>query len=345
MTARMRREHGTVVPDGTTAERERSVLRVQHYPGFNRRSALTRAQKCVTGLICLRMSAGAFRRRASSGVVGTALVASFTVVATGSNASMNVTARISCAQWAHCHPAAANGGDCTVSTGYGELHLGTLAKDDSRQIDLNITPSNAGSQPLSVSVKSTNDQTTSNSSGTISPNVSSSSSSSTPPPATGRQHELRWRWWWRRIARPLGAGAARLRFADGVARRRLETLAQRSCWTRGLSHAGRPCLCLNHREWPFRSAIKRCRSVPHVLDSSSSSPASSRSAGPSASSTPKVSLASGPALHGRGNCDQPCHAGFPRCAPFRSAPRVRGVDSRHRHKGTVILGGLCSANR
>jgi hypothetical protein len=120
--------------------------------------------------------------------VGTALVASFSVRATGDDASANVTATVSLPSTLTIQSVAANGGTCTTGAGTASCNLGNLAAGDSRQIDLNVTPTQAGNLTLNLSVDSTNDPNSSNDTGAITVNAVTSNTPappSTPPPSSG----------------------------------------------------------------------------------------------------------------------------------------------------------------
>lgn len=122
------------------------------------------------------------------GTVGTALVASFKVNATGDDASANVNVTISVPATLTIQSAAANGGTCTTGAGTASCNLGNLAAGDSRQVDLNVTPTEAGNLTLNLSVDSTNDPNSSNDTGTITINAVGASTPApptTPPPSSG----------------------------------------------------------------------------------------------------------------------------------------------------------------
>ena len=114
--------------------------------------------------------------------VGTPLVASFTVHATGDDASANVTVLVTLPASLTIQSVSANGGTCTNGAGTASCNLGTLAAGDSRQVDLSVTPTAAGTLTLNLSVDSTNDPNSSNDTGTIT--INSSSTAPPPPPVT-----------------------------------------------------------------------------------------------------------------------------------------------------------------
>jgi hypothetical protein len=78
----------------------------------------------------------------------------------------------------------ANGGTCTNGGGTASCDLGTLAAGDVRQVDLNVTPTEASNLTLNLSVDSASDPNSSNDTGTITINVAASSTPAppTPPP-------------------------------------------------------------------------------------------------------------------------------------------------------------------
>jgi hypothetical protein len=119
--------------------------------------------------------------------VGTALVASFTVRATGDDASANVNVSVTLPSTVTIQSITANGGTCTTGAGTPSCNLGNLPAGDVRQIDVNVTPTAAGTQTLNLSLTSTNDPNSSNDSGTITLNAAASTppASTTPPPSSG----------------------------------------------------------------------------------------------------------------------------------------------------------------
>ncbi len=118
---------------------------------------------------------------ALAATVGTPLVASFTVRATGDDASANVNVTILLPIGLTLQSASANGGTCTSGAGTASCSLGTLAAGDARQIDLNVTPTQAGALALNFSVSSSNDPNAANDNGAITINASGT----TPPPPPG----------------------------------------------------------------------------------------------------------------------------------------------------------------
>jgi hypothetical protein len=123
---------------------------------------------------------------ALSATVGTALVASFAVRAAGDEASANVAVNVSIPSELTVQSVAANGGTCSTGAGTASCTIGTLAAGDSRQVDLNLMPTAAGTLPLSLQVSSTNDGNTANDTGLIT--ITAGSGSAAPPstpPATG----------------------------------------------------------------------------------------------------------------------------------------------------------------
>jgi hypothetical protein len=119
--------------------------------------------------------------------VGTALVASFTVRATGDDASDNVNVTVSIPVGLTVQSVNANGGTCTSGAGTASCNLGTLPAGDARQVDLNLTPTQAGALTLSLSLDSSNDPNSSNDGGTIAINASANGVTPpvTPPPSGG----------------------------------------------------------------------------------------------------------------------------------------------------------------
>jgi len=120
--------------------------------------------------------------------VGTALVASFTVRAVGDDASSNVSVTVTLPTTVTIQSATANGGTCTTGAGTASCTLGNLASGDARQVDLNVTPTAAGTLTLNLSLASPNDPNTSNNSGTITLTAVGASTPTppvTPPPSSG----------------------------------------------------------------------------------------------------------------------------------------------------------------
>ena len=119
--------------------------------------------------------------------VGTALVASFTVSAVGDDASTNVSVAVTLPTTVTIQSVSANGGTCTMGAGTASCSLGTLAAGDLRQVDLNITPTEAGTLTLNLSVDSANDPNSSNDSGSIAITAAGMSTPTPPttPPSSG----------------------------------------------------------------------------------------------------------------------------------------------------------------
>jgi hypothetical protein len=120
--------------------------------------------------------------------VGTAFVASFAVRATGDDTSSNVSISVSLPTTLTVQSIAANGGTCTSGAGTASCNLGNLPAGDVRQVDMTITPTQAGSTTLDLSVDSTNDPNSSNDKGTITINAAAASTPApptTPPPSSG----------------------------------------------------------------------------------------------------------------------------------------------------------------
>jgi hypothetical protein len=117
--------------------------------------------------------------------VGTAFVASFVVRATGDDASADVNVMAAIPASLTIQSVTANGGTCTSGAGTASCSLGSLAAGDTRQIDLNLTPTEAGSLTLNVSIDSSNDPNSSNDTGTITVTASGTSTPAPNPPPTG----------------------------------------------------------------------------------------------------------------------------------------------------------------
>ena len=107
----------------------------------------------------------------ANATVGTPLVASFTVRASGDDASANVTVTISLPTSLTIQSVSANGGTCTSGAGTASCSLGNLPAGDSRQVDLNVTPTAAGPLVLNIQLDSSNDPNASNDTGTITINA------------------------------------------------------------------------------------------------------------------------------------------------------------------------------
>jgi hypothetical protein len=123
---------------------------------------------------------------AYSAVVGTPVVASFRVHATGSDASANVTVTVTLPTTLTINSVSANGGTCTSGAGTASCTIGTLPAGDGRQVDLNLTPTATGAHALNISLDSTNDPNASNDTGVITLNASNTATAppSTPPSDT-----------------------------------------------------------------------------------------------------------------------------------------------------------------
>lgn len=121
-----------------------------------------------------------------SATVGTAFVASFTLRAVGDSASANVVVNVTIPTGLTVQSASANGGTCSTGAGTANCTIGTLAAGDSRQVDLNLTPTAAGTLPLNLQVTSSDDGNSANDTGVIT--VTATNTATTPPPtppATG----------------------------------------------------------------------------------------------------------------------------------------------------------------
>src|SRR5262249_51326758 len=99
--------------------------------------------------------------------VGTPLVASFSVHSVGDDASANVSVTVTLPSTVTIQSISANGGTCTRGAGTASCSLGNLAAGDSRQVDLNVTPTAAGTLTLNLAVDSSNDPNASNDTGSI----------------------------------------------------------------------------------------------------------------------------------------------------------------------------------
>ena len=117
--------------------------------------------------------------------VGTALVASFTVRATGDGASTDVSVTAALPAGLTLQSVAANGGTCTSGAGTATCALGTLAAGDQRQIDLNVTPTAAGALALELTLNSSNDTNASNDTSTLTITAANPSTAPVTPPSTG----------------------------------------------------------------------------------------------------------------------------------------------------------------
>jgi hypothetical protein len=123
-----------------------------------------------------------------SATVSTPLVASFTVRALGDDVSTNVNVTVTLPATLTVNSVSANGGTCTSGGGTASCNLGNLSAGDTRQVDLNVTPTQAGSLTLSLSVASSNDPNSSNNTGSIAITAAGASTPTTPtnpPPSTG----------------------------------------------------------------------------------------------------------------------------------------------------------------
>jgi hypothetical protein len=116
-----------------------------------------------------------------NGTVGAPVSTTFKVAARGDDASSNVSVAVAVPAGLTVNVASVNGGTCQINSASSvSCSLGTLAGGDTRQVDLNVTPTTAGTLTLNVSVDSANDPNSSNDSGTITVNASASG---TPPPS------------------------------------------------------------------------------------------------------------------------------------------------------------------
>jgi hypothetical protein len=111
--------------------------------------------------------------------VGTPFVASFAVRATGDDTSNNVSVTVTLPPRLTFNSVSANGGTCTNGAGTASCNLGNLQPGDARQVDLNLTPTQAGSFTLNLSLSSANGSNSSNDSGVIS--INATNTTAAPP--------------------------------------------------------------------------------------------------------------------------------------------------------------------
>jgi hypothetical protein len=117
--------------------------------------------------------------------VGAPIVASFLVQALGDDPSNNVMMTATLPTSLNIQSVSANGGTCTNGAGTATCTLGTLAAGDTRQIDLTITPTEAGALNINLVLDSSNDANSADDTGTIAVTASSTGTVSPTPPATG----------------------------------------------------------------------------------------------------------------------------------------------------------------
>lgn len=122
-----------------------------------------------------------------SGTVGTALIVSFGVRADGDAASANVSVNVTIPSGVTVQSVSANGGTCSNNGGTASCTIGTLPAGDSRQVDLNLTPTAAGTLSLNLAVSSSNDGNAANDTGVITLTATDSSTGppANPPPSGG----------------------------------------------------------------------------------------------------------------------------------------------------------------
>jgi hypothetical protein len=107
---------------------------------------------------------------------------SYTVRASGDDASDNVSATVELPANMTVQSATTSGTSCTQGTGTVSCSLGTLQPGDTREIDLELTAAAAGTSTLTLGVGSSNDSDTSNDSGTVTANISEAANVTPPTP-------------------------------------------------------------------------------------------------------------------------------------------------------------------
>ena len=123
---------------------------------------------------------------AVSAKTNAAFTVSFTARALGDDASNDVVATASLPTDINVQSASADGGTCTTDSGTVTCTFGTVNAGDSRQIDLHLIGTTAGTSSAALSVSSSNDNVSSNDTGQVTITVSTpaSSSGSSPPTAS-----------------------------------------------------------------------------------------------------------------------------------------------------------------
>jgi hypothetical protein len=112
--------------------------------------------------------------------VNTPFTASFSVHASGDDASQDVAATATLPADLSLQSADTAGATCTSGAGTVSCALGTLMPGETRQIDLNMVGATAGTSTVNLSLASSNDSVASNNSGTITVTVAA-----TPSPPSG----------------------------------------------------------------------------------------------------------------------------------------------------------------
>ena len=107
---------------------------------------------------------------------------SFTVRASGDDASNLVSATVALPANMTVQSATVAGSSCTQGTGTLSCSLGTLQPGDTREIDLQLTAIATGTATITLGVTSENDSDNSDNSGTVTANISDSGNVTVPPP-------------------------------------------------------------------------------------------------------------------------------------------------------------------
>lgn len=174
--------------DGACASSETKYLMSAQLNGSNEFSACSIQQmqptiqsaSCLSAYIPPDMSVVVSTPNVSA-TVGTPLITSFMLRSAGDDVSSNVSVNVSFPPGLTVQSVSANGGTCTTGTVSASCTLGSLPAGDSRQVDLNVTPTEAGTLSLNIQVASSNDGNSSNDTGLI---TITASTTSTPPPST-----------------------------------------------------------------------------------------------------------------------------------------------------------------
>ncbi len=116
----------------------------------------------------------------SQATIGTAFTASFFVRATGDDSSLDVSVMAAIPAGLTLNSVTSAGATCTSGAGSASCSFGTMTAGDAREVDLNLTSTDAGSLVVNLTLSSTNDAIASNNSGAV--NVTSSGTPPAPPP-------------------------------------------------------------------------------------------------------------------------------------------------------------------
>ncbi len=117
--------------------------------------------------------------------VGTVFTLSYSVQASGDDASSDVVTTATIPANLTVQLATVAAGTCTFGAGTASCTIGSLAPGETREVDLQLAANATGTTTVSLEVGSSNDSNAGNDSGSVTTNVSETSAASGPPGSSG----------------------------------------------------------------------------------------------------------------------------------------------------------------